>query len=94
MTFRQGSQQAKTRQDQARLNKTALNPVLSRLSLNLIKPLDKRSSRLTYTLPQRPHHSNTYKGLRLNYTLSISGIIYKKASLKKERKLNKGNKDD
>ena len=47
----QGSQQAKTRQDQARLTKTALNPVLSRLGLVFIKPLDKRSSRLA--LPRR-----------------------------------------
>src|SRR2546421_4283959 len=47
----QGSQQAKTRQDQARLTKTALNPVLSRLGLVSIKPLDKRSSRLA--LPRR-----------------------------------------
>ena len=44
-------QGSKTRQDQARLTKTALNPVLSRLGLVFIKPLDKRSSRLA--LPRR-----------------------------------------
>ena len=49
----QGSQQAKTRQDQARRAKTALKPVLSRLGLVFIKPLDKRLSRL----PHLPYHA-------------------------------------
>src|SRR5437660_9102640 len=50
----QGSQQAKTRQDEARLTKTALNPVLSRLGLVFIKPLDKRSSRLAFLALPHP----------------------------------------